>query len=355
MVSQTSHQFAFWYEAWDSSTTPDKLQAADVIIGILAQPTTTKSQSLAYVTYYQDRMGGDFINTADEIPLVTLQQNGVVQPSAFTSENPGWDVLCDNSLEMRRKAFDQLTRLINRGYEGLFVDNAADKNLTCTAPHAHLHVGERSDDSYLVLLRDIRSQLNQLSTTSLLIANAGNITTADSLGTGANTGAMWTVADFVLWESYGYTSYQDSQHDQLAATIAKSLTYAADATKAAKTLALSYPRTQQEALLSFALARMFGFAWTANLGVNGLAGHWGVFAPSMPWTVGAPRGNLYLQGALVAREFSNGVVFANTGATAVAINIPQSGTFVTASGKSSATADMTVSVEPKSAAVLLFQ
>ena len=331
------------------------MQGADVVIGALGGATAAEPRFLAYVTYYQDHLGGQFINTADEVPLLALQKDGVVQATAFTDEDPGWDVLCDNSVELRRKALDQLARLVNQGYVGLFVDNAADKRLTCTATHPHLHPLERSDDSYLVLLGDSRQKLKELLATPLLIANAGNITVADSLGAGANSGAMWTIADFVLWESYGYASYEDSRHDQLDATVAKSMVYATDTNKAAKVLVLSYPQTQQEALLSFALARIFGFAWTANLGDSGRVGHWGAFAPSMPWAMGSPQGNLYVQGSLLARQFSNGIAYANTGNNAVDINIPQCGTLVSAAGGSPAIPNTTLSLEPHSALVLLFQ
>jgi hypothetical protein len=372
-VVQTRHKFQFWYEIWDPSTTPGKLAWADVVIGLngIAPPTAVASagspQMLVYVTYYQDTyedVGGvsqTFMKTAADVPLLALERDGVVQTSAFTQGNPGWYVLCDNSTELRSRVFAHLAVVTKAGYGGLFVDNAAQVPQTCTsASHQHLNPGQRSDDAYLTLLDDVQAQLKQLAVAPLLIANAGDPTVADQTGTGSNMGLMWTIPDFVLWEGYGYYDSDDpdaagTSHDQIAATVQKSLIYGADANKAAKVLALSYPETQQEALLSFAMARIFGFAWTANLGDSQTEGHWGLFAASMPWSVGNPQGNLYVQGGLLARLFTNGVAYANTGATAVTVNMPQAGQLVTVAGQSSVSQGSSLSLDPHAAAVLLFQ
>jgi len=264
-------------------------------------------------------------------------------------------VLCDNSMATRQRALDKLTASIGSGYGGLFVDNAAQVPQTCTASHPHLKDGQRSDDSYLTLLGDVQAKLKTISTAPLLIANAGDISVADSTGTGSNAGAMWTIADFVLWEGFAYEVDLpgSATRDRVDSTVANCQVYGADATKAAKILALSYPKTSQEALLSFALARIFGFAWTANIGSDGTEGHWGEFVLSMPWSVGDPQGNLYVQSALLARRFTNGVVYANTGSSAVTINFPQPGTLVLADGQ--ATVTQNASLAPHAGAVLLFQ
>lgn len=373
VVAQTSHKFQFWYEQWDPSTTPRKLAWADVVIGLngIAPPVAVASagtpQTLVYVTYYQDTYqdeGGvaqTFMKTAADVPLLALERGGVVQTSDFTQGNPGWDVLCDNSTELRNRVFAHLAAITKAGYGGLFVDNAAQVPQACTSTsHQHLNPGQRSDDAYLTLLGDVQAQLKQLATAPLLIANAGDPTVADQTGTGSNMGAMWTIPDFVLWEGYGYYDSDDpdatgTSHDQIAATLQKSLVYGADASKAAKVLALSYPQTQQEALLSFAMARIFGFAWTANVGDEQTSGQWGLFAASMPWSVGNPQGNLYLQGGLLARRFTNGVIYANTGATAVTVNIPQAGQLVTAASQSSVSQGLSLSLDPHAAVVLLSQ
>ncbi len=371
MVPQTSHRFQFWYELWDPGTTPAKLAWADVVIGLngITPPSAKASsgapQVLPYVTYYQDTykdMGGvsrTFIRTPEDVSLLALERAGAVQTSAFKQGNPGWNVLCDNSMDMRQRAFAHANAIVAAGYGGLFVDNAAQTAQTCTShSHQHLQPGQRSDDAYLVLLGDVQKQLKQLAGTSLLIANAGDPAVADQTGTGSNTGAMWSIPDFVLWEGYAYYDSEDpdagnTNRDQVATTVQKSLVYGADATKAAKVLALSYPKTQQEALLSFALARIFGFAWTANLGDGQTQGHWGVFGASMPWSIGTPEGNLYMQAGLLSRRFTNGIAYANTGTASVTLNLPQSGQLVTAAGQSSVSQDVSVTLEPHAAAVLL--
>ena len=68
-----------------------------------------------------------------------------------------------------------------------------------------------------------------------------------------------------------------------------------------------------------------------------------------------PQGNLYLQGGLLARRFTNGVIYANTGPTAVTVNIPEAGQLVTTAGTSSVLPGTSLSLGSRAAMVLLFQ
>ena len=173
VVPQTTHRFQFWYEVCDPGTTPAKLAWADVVIGIngilppVAEPSTGVPETLVYVTYYQDTdkspangVAQTFIKTDADIPLLALEVDGVMQMSDFKNGNPGWDVLCDNSTELRNRAFAHLATVTKAGYGGLFVDNAAQAPQTCTSTsHQHLNLGQRSDDAYLTLLGDVQAQL----------------------------------------------------------------------------------------------------------------------------------------------------------------------------------------------------
>jgi hypothetical protein len=137
------------------------------------------------------------------------------------------------------------------------------------------------------------------------------------------------MSDYVLWESYGYSSNRGADHDRWKSTIQKSRKYSQDARKAKKILALSYPEDVAQALYSFAIARIFGFVWTANLGENQQdttqpGGHFGAFLPQMPLQLGesarAKRG--YLVGPVLHRRFQHGEAFANTGSMPAKIVVP---------------------------------
>ncbi len=324
--------------------------ASTAVVGVHA----AKALALAYVTYYQSADPGTFISSEKDVPSVGFFSDGQHLQSTL---DPGWDVLCANSAVFRQRVVKQLNSLLNDHYDGLFIDNTIASPAatdTCTAPHAHVNPGERGDDSYLSLLAEVRSALQQASPNAIIITNPGNPVWADQLGTGIEP-SLWQSSDLVLWESYGYTSDTGSEHDDWQNTLTSSYTYAADPTKSSKILALSYPQNISEALFSFSGARMFGFRWTANLRVNGTSGHFGEFTSSMPSSVGQPQGPLVSHPGLLARQFSNGIAYANTGTSTVSVTISQAGTIMTARGAQAATANSSVSLAPDNAAVLLLQ
>ena len=349
-------RFVFWYENWQSSTLK-QLSGAQVMIGV---PTAAISDihqangiALPYVTYYQSADPGTFILNRADLPSVGFYTDGQYLQSTMDS---GWDVLCPNSSILRQRVAAQLNNLIAGGYNGLFIDNtiaAPAASATCTASHAHVTPEQRGDDSYLSLLAEVRSELLEASPNAIIITNPGNPAWADQLGTGAEP-SLWQLSDLVLWESYGYGA-DLSSHDNWQATISSSYQYAADPAKAFKILALSYPQSTTEALFSFAIARMFGFRWTANLGVNGKSGHFGEFASAMPYSVGVPQGPLYSMNDLLARYFSNGIAFANSGASSITITVPQAGQLVTAGGTQAIEANATLPLPSHTAAILLFK
>lgn len=328
-----------------------------MIIGTVASTVpeihNANALALAYETYYQSSVPGTFISSTADIPSVVFQSNDEWLASIL---NPGWLVLCANSVTLHQQILAQANSLLDQGYDGLFVDNSISppaSSTSCTASHTHVNPGQRGDDAYLSLLADVRSAMQQREASSILITNPGSPMWADQLGTGQTT--LWDISDFVLWESYGYTSETDLQHDDWQNTIQYSQTYAADPAKASKLVALSYPQNMREALFSFAIARMFGFRWTANVGVNSSPGHFGEFTSSMPFSLGMPQGDLYRSNGLMGREFSNGTAVANTSSSALTINAPQAGTLVTDTGTTTIGEDSSLTLPSHAAVVVLTQ
>ena len=348
-------RFAFWYEPWASNTL-SQLGSPQVTIGVspsvIPELHAANSRALAYVTYYQSSVPGTFITDISDLPSVGFVSNGDILMSLL---DPGWYVLCSNSVELRRRVVAHIRSLTASGYDGLFVDNTIlnpAAHASCNANHHHVISNERGDDSYLSLLAIARTELQKSNSQSMLITNPGDPAWADRLGTGQEN--LWNISDFVLWESYGYSALNGTAHDNWQSTIELSATYAADPLKASKIIALSYPKTRQEALFSFAIARMFGFRWTANLGEDGREGHFGLFTSSMPFSLGVPQGVLYsAQNGVLARRFTNGITYANTTESAQPIPIPEDGQLITDTGQQAITANVTVSLPSHAAAVLL--
>jgi hypothetical protein len=347
-------RMAFWYEPLARGPALWRLTGSQVIIGVPADAVSAvhsiNARALAYVTYYQSSAPGDYIGSTADLSSVGFLEDGQYLPSLL---DPGRYVLCPNSMELGRRVAVQLSRLLNQHYDGLFVDNtflAPPATLVCQAAHAHVTPGQRGDDSFLYLLSQVREALAQGGTSPVVVSNPGTPGWADHLGTGRVT--LWDLSDFVVWESYGYSSDLD-HHDNWQDTLTKAWSYAADPIKSVKIIALSYPTNTREALFSFALARIFNFRWTANLGVSGERGHYGEFASLMPFSLGVPQGPVYKAGEILARRFSNGIAYANTGKVPAGILVPDAGRMITAAGQYKLTGNYGLLLPAFEAAVLV--
>ena len=95
---------------------------------------------------------------------------------------------------------------------------------------------------------------------------------------------------------------------------------------------LSYPENLTEARFSFAIAKIFGFKWTANLGdslqnTGKDGGEFGAFLNDIPFKRGgdATCGALPDKSQLLLhRTFQHGDVFANTGTSTQSVPLPKS-------------------------------
>jgi hypothetical protein len=267
------------------------------------------------VTFYQGQVKtSPFLPTLQDLPLVGFEQNGKYLPSRF----PGADkyALCDNSKELHDRVIRYVDDEVQKGFDGFFVDNTAldpTNHLVCQASHPHLHPGMRGDDAFLALLADVREELHRRKPDAIIISNPFDPATADGLGTGGRS--VWDLSDYVLWENYAYTPVIGAKHVYWSKSLIEtSLKLSADPKRASKILALSYPANLSEAISSFALARIFGFNWTANLGVDRGGGHWGSFLPEIPFDLAEPVSPIEgSKGPLLHRVFHGAEAYANVG------------------------------------------
>jgi hypothetical protein len=322
--------FAFWYEPWQPDITLKKLQPANAIVGVPATaiPEIHKNggRALQYVTYYQTHFKTAFLNDRNDLANVGFQVNGQFLKSAFGGEDNY--VLCPNSVEVKARVLRFLDSTLKQGFDGYFVDNTflqPASQEVCTANHEHIKQAVQGGRAYLDLLAAVRAKIKQQNASAILISNPGSPPWADHIASGQPS--LWDISDYVVWESYGYTSSSDVKHDRWKQTIELSFNYSAMPDKAKKVLALSYPRNAAEARFAFAIARIFGFQWTANLGEKDAntakeGGHFGTFFNETPYAVGEPVGQLPTEGAvLLHRAFTNGEIFANTSATSQRISL----------------------------------
>jgi len=357
-------QFAFWYEEWQGNTW-NKLQPANVIIGVppkaVADVHAHGGRALAYVTFYQSVLGREFLHDRTDLEIVGFHTPDGFLPSAFGGKDNY--VLCSNSVELRRRILAYLDRTIGaEGYDGLFVDNTyidPAAGLVCDAKHAHATAGSKGGPAYIDLMSEVYAAVKKRNPAAIIITNPGNPRWANQLQAGKKT--LWDVSDYVLWESYGYSSLLGSGHDRWQATIAQSKDLSSSP-RAQKVLALAYPRDAKEALYSFVIARAFGFMFAANLGESDYqstrdGGHFGIFLHDLPVALGAPESASYQQGSpgVLTQRFSRGEVAANTGSGPWSFKVSRNSVLYSPAGRSEVNAGKQVTVSPGTAVVLLFR
>jgi hypothetical protein len=354
--------FEFWYDVWQPDATLEKITAANVIIGVppSAVPEIHKSgrRALQYVTYYQSVLNHPFLKDRQDLPNVGFQANGVFEKSAFGGEDNY--VLCPNSVELKARVLRFLDTSLQQGFDGYFVDNTyvdPAAHQVCSAGHQHSKENVPGGRAYLDLLAAVRARLKAQNPAALIISNPGNPRWADQIVSG--NPSLWDVSDLVLWESYGYSSYRGPRHDRWKSTIEQSFSYAAMPAKSAKLLVLSYPENLAQARFSFAVARIFGFKWTANLGdslqnTGKEGGEFGAFLSDIPSDLGEPLGVLPdKNNPLLHRMFQHGEVFANTGTSPQPISLPKSSRAYVGDQTIETTAPRTLNLEPMTAAIVI--
>lgn len=321
---------AFWYEEWQPGLTLSKLEPANVVIGVppTAIPEIHKSgrRALQYITYYQARFNTAFLKNRDDLDNVAFRVNGQWVKSAFGGEDNY--VLCPNSVELESRVLQFVDKSLQSGFDGYFIDNTflePAAHQQCTAQHKHLRRGLTAGEAYVDLVNAVQKRFKSANPAALLIINPGNPATLESIAPTA--GSLWDVCDYVLWESYGYSSHRGAQHDRWDSTVQGSIAISHDPLKAAKILALSYPTDLAEARFSFATASVFGFSWSANLGERDEkssrdGGRFGAFLNEIPFNLGKPVGPVPQRPErLLHRTFSNGEVFVNLGSNPQHISV----------------------------------
>jgi hypothetical protein len=288
------------------------------------------------VTFYQAKFGTVFLKNEDDLAGVGFHTSQGYLPSAFGGENNY--VLCSNSQELRKRVLAYVDQIVRaQKFDGLFVDNTYLPPATtevCDAKHAHVTPGENGGTAYIDLLGTVYSAVKKANPSALIIINPGN-PTRFMLQSHEHT--AWDFSDYILWESYGYASVVGAGHDRWKATIEASFDLA-KSPNAQKVIALSYPKTDEEALYSYGVASAFGFQYSANLGVSeqgkeGTGGHYGIFTPRLPHLIGPPMNVPPAAGASVLkREYRNGTCIVNLGQSSYVLVADHSGTLYAEDG-----------------------
>jgi len=331
-ATKVEPHFAFWYEPWKGSDTFNKVAKAGYVVGVSPGDVSSVHQlgshALRYVTFYQAQFGSAFLKDQADLANVGFLSDNAFLPSAFGRTNNY--VLCDNSDVMHKRAIAFVDESLRKEqFDGLFIDNTylspAAIRYCSSKSHFHTQPGMRGDDSWLELLSEVRKEMKTISPSALIITNPGNPTAANRLGTGKYS--IWDLSDYILWESYGYTSYRDKRHDHWHEAIASS--FDLPEAERGKILALSYPLNRSETLYSFAVAKIFGFEWTANLGeldatTEKDGGHFGAFLPDIPFRLGPSKGPIEgsKNSAFIARAFEKGRAIVNISESPTEVEVP---------------------------------
>lgn len=355
-------QIAFWYEPWTRQTW-SALQPANIFLGVppqaVAEIHAHGGKALPYVTFYQAQFGNQFLTNAADLSNTGFHTSAGYLPSAFGGKDNY--VLCPNSASMHSRALAYVSQaLASVQFDGLFIDNTfmpPASSLVCDAKHPHVDPGENGGDAYIDLLKDIYALAKKIKPGALIITNPGNPNSFNFQSHGAS---LWDISDYVLWESYGYASKIGAAHDRWKQTIDESFEFV-NSPRNAKILVLSYPKTQTEALYSYAVAKTFGFEYAANLGVSeqgkeATGGHYGTFISELPQLSGKPMNSLSTtRNTVLTRDYVNGSSFLNLSATPFRIAAPRNGVLYTEAGMSPVKKGKPISLGPGKAAVFIIK
>jgi hypothetical protein len=351
--------FAFWYAPWTADTW-QKLQPANVFVGVppnaVADIHQHGGKALRYVTYYQNLIGRDFLKDKADLDNVGFHTPAGYLLSAF--KRPDNYVLCPNSVELRKRIAASLDQILGtQGYDGLFVDNAyiaPASQLVCDAKHAHVKAGEKGGPAYIDLMEEVDAIVRKQKPSSVIVMNAGNPALADEVRNGNKT--LWDVSDFVVWESFAYTSMAGTKHDNWSNSVAVSDTLTQHA---GKVLSLAYPRNVTEAVNSYAFAKIMGYHYAANLGEDqkGMdveGGHYGIFLNSLPLDLGQPTSSISRQSGLAFRDFEHGQAVANFGTKTVSQRAPRDATLYLGDEKKQIKKNGQFKLPPNQGAILIY-
>jgi hypothetical protein len=341
------------------------LKPADVVIGIspssIADAHAANKLVLQYQSYYNSTTNTALLKSLSDLSDVGFQIDHQPVHSQFPIP-PNLYVLCPSSKLLHRRVERYVQEATTLGYDGIFVDHTffdPPAHSVCDAAHEHLGGPIPGGIAYVALFSEVRQTLKATNAAAILIVNPGSDPDwTDQIA--PVTPSLWDLADHVLWESYGYTSARGIQHDAWDETIKKSYRYVtATPAKAIKLLCLSYPGSVAEARYAFAVARFFGFEWTANVGEdqqntvqNG--GHFGAFLDDIPFALGQPLGALPPSSPVLRRAFEHGEVFINTSTVAQDVHVPAGKLFLGAT-TGQMTAPTNITLQPKAAAIVIAQ
>jgi hypothetical protein len=359
--AQQEPRFVFWYEDWKPGTW-EKLQPATHLIGVPADAVneihSKGGKALNYVTFYQTVFGTAFLKSGDDLSAVGFHTPQGYLPSAFGGANNY--VLCSNSQELRNRALAYVDQALSTTkFDGLFIDNAYQPpatTLVCDAKHAHVTPGEDGGSAYVELMSAVYSAAKKANPSNLIIINVGN-PARFKLQSHGHT--LWDFSDYLLWESYGHASVVGPGHDRWNQTIEASFDLA-NSPNAKKVIALSYPKTDAEALYSYAVASAFGFKYAANLGISeqgkeGSGGHYGIFAPELPKLIGLPIDAPPKPGqTILQRTYTNGSCIVNFGKSDYPIVASHSGTLYLEGGSSKVAKGERYSLPPGKSSILSY-
>jgi hypothetical protein len=360
----TRPKIAFWYEDWQENILA-KLRPANLIIGVqpsaVGQIHGAGSRALNYVTFYQAVFGTDFLKDAADLSNVGFHTKDGYLPSAFGKKDNY--VLCSNSIELRRRISAYVRRTIgDQKYDGLFVDNlylAPASVMVCDASHPHVKPAANGAEAYIDLLREVYQGVKKINRNAIIITNSGSPRYANELRSGTKT--VRDFSDYMVWESYGYSSHLGAAHDRWTSTIAQS--FAPDTTlHTGKIIALSYPRNLAEAIYSYAISQIFGFGYAANLGEQDYmkdreGGHFGIFLSQLPADLGRSKSSppQDRQNAVLTRDFSHAKVVANTGSTSYSLKTQRSVILYDGNGSKQVPAGTQIVIPPSNAVVFVFR
>jgi len=355
MTTQRVETFAFWYEPYKPTTSPDAslkhIGHGSFVVGpgsgASADLVKAGMGLLPYITLYQtSRWAGSFPSTAD--PQTVAKKISPISffrpslryanaprgylPTVFCrSGNVEYNAraiqytTCPNSVPFRTMVLTHVRKQLAGGVLGFFVDNGyrddvASRSVCQSTAHAHYYGnGLTSADAFLGLLMEMTCAVKKHNSRGVVMVNGG-------VSPGAEFGdlKLGDVSDGELWESYLRSSYSTvDKHVYNWQSVYKrsvDLEKAWYASPPRRMFVLSYPWNRTEAFFCYATAKLCNLPWSAGLGISDpkhsrFGGHFGTYPELIDLRLGKPavrsRYGGKRSGAIYLRFYDHGLVVVN--------------------------------------------
>lgn len=311
-----------WYKAWDTKVVAEKMAGIPLVVGAPADRKIVQAahrqgtRVITYMTIYQMPMDSSYqgAKLSDHPDWVLINEKGENSRSCFwNSENYRWYEVCDNSPGYRKAVRQYVSKIMDSGIDGIFIDNAHPA-AQCfgekLGKHKHAVPGTDNAAAWASLVREIVALVKARNPDNIVIVNPGE-----------PSDFLRGLADGIMIESYICTHASNTRWHNWDRILqwAKDWGGGPDQIVALSYIGFTPNPPREDAFYCYACAKLSGFLWADWYS------KFDDYKDLFSLRLGAPQGRMHRQGPIYYRVFEHGVVAVNPSSEAASLSLPTPG------------------------------